>query len=145
MAERLAAWVGRSQQVYPGVVVVLENHWGVSTDIGRHLAVYEGTKERLGVELRPYFGLCFDPGNMKEGEEERYWPALAQGARHVHIKCGRVLVDYAKVFVLLDEAGYRGTFTLEFEGDGAVAAGVKEGVAVFEQVRGQGVVARRAG
>jgi sugar phosphate isomerase/epimerase len=131
-AGRLAGIVQGSQVWYPGVVIVLENHWGVSTDIGRHLAIYEEAKGMLREELRPYLGLCFDPGNMREGERERYWPALAREARHVHFKSGRMVIDYAKVFALLEEAGYQGDFTLEYEGDGEVGEGVLRSVALFK-------------
>jgi sugar phosphate isomerase/epimerase len=134
IAGRLAYIVRHSQVVYPGVVVVLENHWGISMEIGQHLAIFEQAKGQLAAELRPYFGLCFDPGNIPGPDPERYWPALAQAARHVHFKTGRAALNYPTLFDLLRQANYQGHFTLEYEGDGNVKEGVLESVALFRSV-----------
>ena len=56
---RFVAFGGRRA---PGIGITVENHWGVSTDIDRHLHIVDRVAAGLQPSLRARFGCCFDPG-----------------------------------------------------------------------------------
>ena len=84
-----------SERRAPGLTITVENHWGVSTDIDRHLQIVDQVAAGLpAVAARAQFGCCFDPGNMPEGAgRARWWPALAARATHYHLKTARFDAD----------------------------------------------------
>lgn len=139
VVSRLAAFVEDSQRHYPGVAITVENHWGISTDIDRHLRIVDAVAERLAPEVRERFGCCFDPGNMPDGPERpRWWRELAKRANHYHLKetgtdaAGEEGdLPHPSLFALLEEVGYEGNVTIEFAGDGDPAAGVQASARLF--------------
>jgi sugar phosphate isomerase/epimerase len=120
-ARRLAEFVSYSQRLYPGVVITLENHWGVSADIDRHLQIFDAAASQLPPSLRDKFGCCFDPANMPIRPERPRWQReLAARANHYHWKRAAVDEDgrerplpHAELQTILKEAGYAGWITVE--------------------------------
>lgn len=141
IVRRLAAFVAQSQRQAPGVSITVENHWGVSTDIDRHLRIVDAVAEQLEPPLRAHFGCCFDPGNMPEGEErQRWWRELATRANHYHLKTTTFdeagdngALPHAELFELLQEVGYEGAVTIEFAGDGRAQEGIERSVRLFQK------------
>lgn len=142
---RLAAFVQRSQAEGSGPAVTLENHWGISSDVDRHLRIFDRVQARLPAPQQARFGCCFDPNNMDagEGEEaaarrERWWQALAERANHYHLKTGafdaegrETTLPHERLWALLQDVGYAGAVTVEFQGEGPPADGVRRSVALF--------------
>jgi sugar phosphate isomerase/epimerase len=141
VVQRMAEFVAQSQRQVPGVSITVENHWGISTDIDRHLRIVDAVAERLEPQLRLYFGCCFDPGNMPEGEErQRWWPELAARANHYHLKTTTFdeagddgALPHGELFKLLLETGYHGAVTIEFAGDGPALEGIKRSTRLFHE------------
>jgi len=136
---RLAEFVGDSQRRHPGVTITVENHWGISTDIDRHLSIIDAVAAKLPPSLRTKFGCCFDPANMPDNpEKERWWLELARRANHYHLKTPAVhpsgdrgSLPHAALFELLHRTGYRGAITIEFSGEGTAAEGVQQSARLF--------------
>lgn len=136
---RLVEFVGDSQRQHPGVTITVENHWGISTDIDRHLSIVDAVAAQLPPSFGRIFGCCFDPANMPDNpESERWWLELARRANHYHLKTttvrpggDRESLPHAALFELLHKVGYRGAVTIEFAGEGTVAEGVKQGARLF--------------
>lgn len=138
VVRRLAAFVEASQRHDPGVTITVENHWGMSTEIDRHLQIVDAVSERLPPDLRRHFGCCFDPGNMPDGpERSRWWHELAERANHYHLKTAGEGDDlpHADLFILLEEVGYEGKVTIEFAGDGDPAEGIRQSARLFYEHR----------
>lgn len=145
IASRLAVFVRRSQAGGDGPAITLENHWGVSSDIDRHLRIFDAVRAQLPAAYLARFGCCFDPSNMAvaegtagEAQRERWWRALAQRANHYHLKTatfddgGReTTLPHEHLWAPLQAVGYAGAVTIEFQGEGEPAAGVRQSVALF--------------
>jgi len=139
IVRRLVDFVGYSQRRYPGVTITVENHWGISTDIDRHLQIIDAIVAQLGPSLRARFGCCFDPANMPENaSRERWWRELAMRANHFHLKTTTFIpggtaqsLPHASLFALLKESGFQGWVTIEFAGEGTAAEGVKQSAQLF--------------
>ncbi|MFW5943079.1 MAG: sugar phosphate isomerase/epimerase family protein [Chloroflexota bacterium] len=142
IARRLARFVQTCQRWRSGLVVTVENHWGLSSDLGRHLQILRKTKRRLPEALHGYFGCCFDPHNIPEEERERWWPGLAAAANHYHFKTTafdeageETELPQAHLLSLLAEAKYGGDATIEFQGDGEALENVRRSRALFERLQ----------
>ncbi len=141
IAQRLAALVQASP-----AAVTLENHWGVSTDIERHLAIFDAAAAALPADRRPAFGCCFDPGNVPTGPERAHlWRELARRANHFHLKtiefdaAGREThLPWPEIGALLAEAGYRGAVTIEFAGEGDAQEGLRRSVELWRRLAAGG-------
>lgn len=140
---RLAAFVQQSQRHMPGLTLTVENHWGISTDIERHLWLVVQAKSRLPESLQGRLGCCFDPGNMPEGDRERWWQGLAAAANHFHFKTtefdgrGRdTHLPHDYILALLRTANYQGDVTIEFQGAGDPITGVQKSVRLFQDEMG---------
>lgn len=139
---RLYEFVASSQKRYPGVMVTLENHWGISTDIDRHLHIFDQVAAQLSPSYRARFGCCFDPDNVPQhSERERWWQELASRANHFHLKT-KVFDDngventlpHAHLFELLQSAEYQGWVTIEYAGDGNASEGVSRSAQLFTEL-----------
>jgi sugar phosphate isomerase/epimerase len=153
IATRLATFVRRSQSSSSGPAITLENHWGVSSDIDRHLRIFDSARAQLAAGEQARLGCCFDPSNMAvaqgaagEAQRERWWQALAERANHFHLKtaafdeAGReTTLPHERLWALLETAGYNGAVTIEFQGEGDPAAGVRQSVALFHRLVGEPV------
>lgn len=124
--------------------VTLENHWGVSTDIERHLAIFDAAAAALPAGLRSRFGCCFDPGNVPDGPERpRWWRELARRANHFHLKTtafdaagDEAGLPHADLFALLGEFGYGGAVTVEYAGAGDALDGLRRSVHLWQRLAG---------
>ncbi len=148
IAARLAAFVQRSQSGAAAPAITLENHWGVSSDIDRHLALFDAARAALPASLQAHFGCCFDPSNMTvaegaagETQQERWWRALAERANHFHLKTTafdeqgqETTLSHRRLWALLQDVGYTGAVTIEFQGDGEPGAAVRQSAALFERL-----------
>jgi sugar phosphate isomerase/epimerase len=141
VVRRLADFVRDSQRRYPGLTITVENHWGLSTDIDRHLQIIDEIARRLPADVQARFGCCFDPANMPESSERaRWWRELAPRANHYHLKTTsfeapveKDHLPHATLFALLHETGYSGRVTIESAGEGSATAGVQRSARLFEQ------------
>lgn len=139
MARRLAALARASP-----CPVTLENHWGVSTDIQRHLEIFDAAAAALPAGLRPRFGCCFDPGNVPDdGDRPRWWAELARRANHFHLKTTifdsageETHLPHAEIFALLTASGYRGPVTIEYAGPGDPLDGLRQSVRLWQRLAG---------
>ena len=106
-----------------GLAVIVENHGGVSSN-GAWMA---SLMQRIA---RPNCGTLPDFGNFRLSQTEQYdrYKGIAEmlpWARDVSAKTygfdadgNETTIDYARVFKLLDEAGYAGFVGIEYEGKG---------------------------
>ena len=99
-----------------GVVLALENHWGLSSNIDYLLRIYEELKNS------PSMGLNVDTGNFV-GEPYEPLQRLAPHAAIVQAKTyygGGTFydkeMDYARIGKIFKDAGFKGYVSLEFEG-----------------------------
>lgn len=146
VARRLADFVIQSQRHCPGLIITVENHWGISTDIDRHLAIVRDAARRLPEAFGVCFGCCFDPDNMpsdgvSESEREHWWRELASEANHYHLKTTAFdeegedrALPHARLMALLDDAGYGGDVAIEYQGDGEPVEAVRQSRALFERL-----------
>jgi sugar phosphate isomerase/epimerase len=98
-----------------GVVLGLENHWGLGRDAAGVIRIIEAIKS-------PWLRATLDTGNFLEHQYEQY-EQLAPYAVFVQAKTYfgggtwyTLDVDYDRVAKILRTAGYRGYVSLEFEG-----------------------------
>lgn len=101
-----------------GLVLAVENH---ADALGDPDALLDFV---LAVD-RPNLGVCLDLGNFERGAELEGVRALAPHARHAHCKCwafdaqgSETRLDYPQLLAELRAAGYQGTLSIEYEGDG---------------------------
>jgi sugar phosphate isomerase/epimerase len=129
---RLTDFTGQALERRPGLAVTVENHWGISADIVRHLRIVDAAAAGLPDGLRRRFGCCFDPGNVPEvPERERLWRELALRANHFHLKAEALdergeerSLPIGRLFEMLRASGYRGKVTIEYAGSGPAEDGV---------------------
>jgi len=98
-----------------GVVLAMENHWGLSGTVEGVLRILKGVNS-------PWFGVTLDIGNLM-GDPYPQIERLAPHARLVHFKTyfgGGVWytheIDYRRVANILAQANYHGYVDLEMEG-----------------------------
>ena len=138
VARRLSAFAEFSLRRLGKLEVTVENHWGISSDIDRHLRIVRDAAGRLPASLRNRFGCCFDPHNVprdgaSDAGRERWWRELALAANHFHFKTGAfdasgndTTLPHGHLLALLAEAGYQGCATTEFHGDGDAVEAVRK-------------------
>ncbi len=89
-----------------------------------------------------YLGVCLDLGNFREGEAEAEAgiKLLAPHAVHVHAKShtfdansDETTINYRASMQALRTAGYDGVLSIEFEGDGSPADGIRKTEALIEK------------
>lgn len=123
---RTAAWyAGRK-----GVTLGLENHWGLT-------GTAEGTLRIYDEVASPWLKLVLDTGNFVHAPD--MYAEMAKMLPHValvHAKTytggsiyfGDFAVDYDRVARMLDEVGYAGYVSIEFEGKAMPEEGIAESV-----------------
>jgi len=99
----------------PGIVMGLENHWGLGRTAAGALRVVNEVKS-------PWLQVTLDTGNFLENMYEQM-EALVSHTVLVQAKtyfgegtCYTLEIDYSKVAALLKKQSYRGYISLEFEG-----------------------------
>jgi sugar phosphate isomerase/epimerase len=116
-----------------GVKLAIENHLGLSAD--PHVLV-----EIASALNSPHVGVCLDLGNFREGEADEGMRLLAPYAIHVHAKSHsfgadgqETKINYGAAMETLRTAGYDGVLSIEFEGDGDPADGIRKTKALIEK------------
>jgi len=110
-----------------------ENHLGLSAD--PHVLV-----EIASALNSPHVGVCLDLGNFREGEADEGMRLLAPYAIHVHCKSHsfgadgeETKINYRAAMQTLRAAGYNGLLSIEFEGDGNPADGIRKAKTLIEK------------
>lgn len=95
-------------------------------------------KHRAVVDLvedlaTPFLRTCPDIGNLPQAGRYEAWEELVPYAAHVHAKAfdfddqgEETTIDYSRATRILNESGFQGYVSLEFEGDGDEAEGVRK-------------------
>jgi len=118
-----------------GIKLAIENHLGLSADL-------EALVEIVKTLNSPYLGVCLDPGNLRESEAdaEAGIRLLAPLAIHVHAKSHSFgsdgeesKINYRSVLQALRAVGYDGVLSIEFQGDGSPAEGIRKTKALIEK------------
>ena len=116
-----------------GVVMGLENHWG----LGRTAA---GVMRVVNAVNSPWLRTTMDTGNSLEDQYSEY-AKLAPDAVLVQAKTyygGGIWytldIDYERVAKILRQANYKGFISLEFEGKDDPAVGVPKSLAMLRKV-----------
>lgn len=119
-----------------GVVMGLENHWG----LGR---TADGVLRVLRAVDSPWLKATLDTGNFLERQYEQY-EQLAPEAVLVQAKTYygggtwyTLKIDYERVAAILRAAGYRGYVSLEFEGKEPHQTAVPKSLAMLRHAFGQ--------
>lgn len=135
VVERLAALARYAHTHHPTCQLVVENHWGISTEPARLLRILDTASERAGHPI----GLCFDPGNLPPDQREAGWALLAPRASHLHFKTfafddagNETTFPYEQILPLVNPAC--DMVTIEFEGDGDPATAVKASRTLYTQL-----------
>lgn len=115
-----------------GVVMGLENHWGLGRDAVGVMRVVEAVNS-------PWLRVTLDTGNFLEDQYTQY-EALAPHAVFVQAKTyfgGGVWyeldIDYDRVAKMLRDADYRGYICLEFEGKDEPAKAIPRSLAMLRE------------
>ncbi len=127
-----------------GVVLALENHWGLT-------ATAEGTLRIVTAVNSEWLRVCLDTGNLLRYENGRVrWEPDYEGMRKlapytilVHAKTYfgggewySLDIDYRQVATILQQAGYRGYISLEYEGREDPHTGVPKSIAMLKEAFG---------
>jgi sugar phosphate isomerase/epimerase len=115
-----------------GVVLALENHWGLSTKVENLLKIYKDVSS-------PWLGINVDTGNWP-GDPYEGIEALAPYATIVQAKTyygGGVWytldLDYPRIAKILKKAGFKGWVSLEMEGKEPAATAVPKSLDVLRK------------
>jgi sugar phosphate isomerase/epimerase len=118
-----------------GVVLGLENHWGLGRTAEGVLRIVEAIKS-------PWLAMTLDTGNFLERPYEQMERMAASAVPIALVQAktyfggGRwyaLDLDYARIAKLLDEHGYRGWISLEFEGNEDAETGVPKSLALLRK------------
>ena len=118
-----------------GVVMALENHWGLSTDVDVLLRIHREVGD-------PWLGLNMDTGNYV-GDPYPQMEKLAPHANIVQAKTypgGGVWytldLDYDRVAGILRDAGFEGYVSLEMEGEAPAEQAVADSYRLLREAFG---------
>jgi len=119
-----------------GVVMGLENHWGLGRSAAGVLRVIEAVNS-------PWLRATLDTGNFLEDQYAQY-EQLAGAAVFVQAKTYfgggvwyEIDIDYARVVETLRAVDYRGYISLEFEGNEDPMTGVPKSLALLREAFSQ--------
>ncbi len=115
-----------------GVILALENHWGLTTDINVLLDIFKQVNS-------PWLGINMDTGNYPGDAYE----GIAKLAPYAHIVQAKTYhgggvwytldLDYKKIAVILKNAGFKGWVSLEMEGNEPAATAVPKSYAILRE------------
>jgi L-ribulose-5-phosphate 3-epimerase len=116
-----------------GIRLAIENHFGLSADPNMLVEIVTALNS-------PYVGVCLDLGNFREGQADGGITLLAPHAIHVHGKSysfsadgEETTINYGMAMQALRAAGYDGVLSIEFEGEGSPAEGIRKTKALIEK------------
>jgi L-ribulose-5-phosphate 3-epimerase len=122
-----------------GVVLGLENHWGLGRTAAGVLRIVEGIKS-------PWLQMTLDTGNFLENSYDQMEKMAASSVPITLVQAktyyggGRwyaLDLDYARIAKMLDQHHYRGWISLEFEGNDDPEVAVPKSLAMLEQAFGR--------
>ena len=134
-------WVTNSiERILPraeacGVVLGLENHWGLGRTAAGVLRIVEAIKS-------PWLQMTLDTGNFLENAEAQYEQMAASSIPIALVQAktyfggGRwyaLDLDYAKIAAILTRHNYKGWISLEFEGNDDAATAVPKSLAMLRE------------
>jgi L-ribulose-5-phosphate 3-epimerase len=130
--EGLGACVAHAEK--QGVMLLLENHWGLTTTAEGMLRVLEGVNS-------PWLRAILDMGNFYyDGDMYTAMEQIAPYVDLAHAKTypggGLVFtidIDFARVFRILKRAGFRGYVSIEMEGHEHADTAVPKSVKVLQE------------
>lgn len=115
-----------------GVLLALENHWGLSR-------TPEGLLRLVNAVSSPWFGALMDTGNFLEDPYDKL-QQIAPKTVYVQAKTYQgggewytLDLDYKRIAGILRNAGYAGYVSLEFEGKADPDIAVPESIAMLRQ------------
>ncbi|MFZ1934779.1 MAG: sugar phosphate isomerase/epimerase family protein [Thermoguttaceae bacterium] len=115
-----------------GVVLSLENHWGLARTPAGLLRIVNAIKS-------PWLGVTLDTGNFLENPYDKL-AAIAPYATHVHAKTyfgGGVWytldLDYDRIAAILRKVNYRGFISLEYEGKEPAKTAVPKSLVILRR------------
>lgn len=118
-----------------GVVLALENHWGLTTQPENLLRIYQAIRS-------PWFGINLDTGNFP-GDPYAGIEKLAPHAIIVQAKTYHgggewytLDLDYKRIAGILRRAGYAGWVSLEMEGKEPAQTAVPKSFAILKEAFG---------
>lgn len=116
-----------------GVVLGLENHWGLGRDAAGVLKVINALKS-------PWLRATLDTGNFLENQYEQYqelapYAALVQAKTYLGGgKWYTLEIDYPRVAKILKDANYSGYISLEMEGQADPTTAVPQSLEMLRNV-----------
>lgn len=117
VAQRIARFVRHAHQQLPELTLLIENHWGVSSNIDQFLTIFKKANENLSAAEQAIFGICLDPLNIPKRENLQIaWQKMVPYAKHVHLKetnADGEAIDLLPFVHLLKQAGYDGYWVIE--------------------------------
>jgi sugar phosphate isomerase/epimerase len=115
-----------------GVLLALENHWGLTTKTESLLQIYKAVQS-------PWLGINLDTGNFP-GDP---YPEIERLAPHAHIVQAKTYhgggvwytleLDYKRIAAILGKAGFQGYISLEMEGNEPAATAVPKSLALLRE------------
>lgn len=120
-----------------GVTLVLENHWGLTGTAAGTARIHVGVGS-------PWLKYVLDTGNFTHqpdqyAEMKEFFPDLAILHAKVYLGGGMLVtpeIDYRRLASMLDEIGYCGYVSIEFEGKAHPSEGVPDGIATVREAFG---------
>ena len=118
-----------------GVVLGLENHWGLTRSADGVLRIAEAIES-------PWLGVLMDTGNFMEDpydQLERLAPRTVFVRAKTYYGGGEwytLDLDYHRIAGILSRAGYRGYVSLEFEGKEDASTAVPRSIALYREAFG---------
>ena len=115
-----------------GVVMGLENHWGISLEVENMLKILRAVDS-------PWLMATADTGNFLEDPYDRLariapHTALIQAKTYFgHGRWYTLELDYARIAKIFREAGFAGYVSLEFESDHEPRAGIEKSLALLRK------------
>ena len=118
-----------------GVMMALENHWGLSTNIDTLLQIHQAVAS-------PWLGINMDTGNYV-GDP---YPQIEKLAPHAHIVQAKTYpgggvwytldLDYPRIAGILRDAGFAGYISLEMEGNAPAEQAVADSLKILREAFG---------
>jgi sugar phosphate isomerase/epimerase len=115
-----------------GVVMAMENHWGLSR-------TPEGQLRIINAVASPWLGALMDTGNFMEDPYDKL-KQIAPKTVYVHCKTYygggewyTLDLDYPRIVRILEDAGYGGYVSLEYEGKEAADTAVPKSIALLRR------------
>lgn len=119
-----------------GVLLALENHWGLGS-------TPEGMIRIMKAVDSPWLQLLMDTGNFLENpysKLEKIAPYTCFVQAKTYYGGGvwySLELDYGRIISILNNVGYKGYISIEFEGNEAADTGVKKSVELLRKVLGK--------